>query len=109
MRIAVRLDFSRRPPARQTFERVVLCDDLSVSRKHGLAQSRAQFATGIEAVERKVQVVDAGTRRTAAEAALAELGERRFCSCCRPTKAVLRAMLDLVHLWMGQPMRAMAA
>ena len=92
----------------QTFERVVLCDDLSVSRKRGLAQSRAQLRTGIEAVERKVQVVDAGTRRTAAEAALAELASGDLL-LLQADEGGAAAMLDLVHLWMGQPMRAMAA
>lgn len=92
----------------QTFERVVLCDDLSVSRKHGLAQSRAQLRTGIEAVERKVQVVDAGTRRAAAEAALAELASGDLL-LLQADEGGAAAMLDLVHLWMGQPMRAMAA
>jgi len=91
----------------QTFEHVVLCDDLSVERKRPLAESRAQLRAGIDA-ERKVQVIDAGERRAAAEAALAQLVSGDLL-VLQADEGGASAMLDLVHQWMGQPMRALAA
>ncbi|WP_353189403.1 cyanophycin synthetase [Pandoraea pnomenusa] len=92
----------------QTFDRVVLCDDMSVSRKRALPESRAQLRAGIDAAGRKVQVVDAGVRRAAAEAALAELSSGDLL-VLQADEGGAGPMLELVHLWMGQPPRAMAA
>ncbi|AJP57790.1 cyanophycin synthetase [Pandoraea vervacti] len=92
----------------QTFDRVVLCDDLSVKQKRASAESRAQLRAGIEAAGRKVQVTDAGERRAAAEAALAQLASGDLL-VLQADEGGAGAMLDLVHLWMGQPMRALAA
>ncbi|MDR3396899.1 MAG: cyanophycin synthetase, partial [Pandoraea sp.] len=92
----------------QTFDRVVLCDDLSVERKRPLAESRAQLRTGIDAAGRKVQVTDAAERRTAVEAALAQLVSGDLL-VLQADEGGAAAVLDLVHLWMGQPMRALAA
>ncbi|AJC16896.1 cyanophycin synthetase [Pandoraea sputorum] len=92
----------------QTFERIVLCDDLSITRKRESSESRAQLRAGIDAAGRKVQVTDAGERRAAAEAALAQLTSGDLL-VLQADEGGAAAMLDLVHLWMGQPMRALAA
>ncbi|MFK0376353.1 cyanophycin synthetase [Pandoraea sp. NPDC090278] len=92
----------------QTFDRVVLCDDLSIARKRESSESRAQLRAGIDAAGRKVQVTDAGERRAAAEAALAQLASGDLL-VLQADEGGAAAMLDLVHLWMGQPMRALAA
>ncbi|ODP32049.1 cyanophycin synthetase [Pandoraea sp. ISTKB] len=92
----------------QTFDSVVLCDDLSIARKRESAESRAQLRAGIDTAGRKVQVTDAGERRAAAETALAQLASGDLL-VLQADEGGAAAMLDLVHLWMGQPMRALAA
>jgi cyanophycin synthetase len=92
----------------QTFDRVVLCDDLSVKRKRPAGETRAQLRAGLDAAGTKVQVSDAGERRAAAEAALAQLASGELL-VLQADEGSAAAMLDLVHLWMGQPMRALAA
>ncbi|VVD83803.1 Cyanophycin synthetase [Pandoraea capi] len=92
----------------QTFDSVVLCDDLSIARKRESAESRAQLRAGIDTAGRKVQVTDAGERRAAAETALAQLASGDLL-VLQADEGGPAAMLDLVHLWMGQPMRALAA
>lgn len=88
----------------RAFDRVFLCEDLSVQRKLPDSEARALLRKGMYEGRRVTKLIDEGNRRDAIEAALSQLvaGDLLF---LQSDEGATAQTVDLVHQWMGQSAR----
>jgi len=85
----------------KTFDRVFLCEDLSVRRDLPETEARALLKKGLYEGRRVTKIIDEGKRSVAVEAALSQLvaGDLLVLQC---DEASVESTVEQVHQWMGR-------
>lgn len=85
----------------KSFDRVFLCEDLSVRRDLAETEARALLKKGLYEGRRVTKIIDEGVRRDAVEAALSQLvaGDLLVLQC---DEGSTESTVEQVHQWMGR-------